>query len=150
MVFFGEPLAQGGARPFRLLGDADHRLVGVELRSGDTAAVGLLDTGAEICAVDIQFVQKHKRLFALAKSKGRASEAGGRKISSKIYKIKEIDLGEGRIVRDLYALAYDFGPLRAILGPDAPFILGYNLVSKLNWELDFRAPGAPMWNAKVR
>jgi hypothetical protein len=149
MVFFGAPLAPGGAKPFRLLGP-DHRLVGVDLRAGDTSAVGLLDTGAEICAVDQQFVQRHKNFFTLVKNKGSATGVGGKKISSKIYKMKELDLGDGRVVRDLYALAYDFGPLRQILGPNAPFILGYNLVSKFNWELDFRTPNAPTWNAVAR
>jgi hypothetical protein len=148
MVFFGAPFA-GGARPFRLLGP-DHRLVGVDLRVGDISAVGLLDTGAEICAVDQQFVQRHKNLFTLVKNKGSATGVGGRKISSKIYKVKELDLGDGRAARDLYALVYDFGPLRQILGPNAPFILGYNLVSRFNWELDFRTQGAPTWNAVGR
>jgi hypothetical protein len=149
MVFFGEPFATGRAKPFRLL-SPDRRLVGIDLRAGKTAAVGLFDTGAEICAVDLRFVQRHKRSFSLVKSKGKASEVGGKRISSKIYKIKKLDLGDGRVLRDLYALAYDFGPLRKILGRDARFILGYNLVSKLYWELDFRTPNSPTWNARLK
>ena len=118
MVFFGEPLATGHARPFLRLGP-EKRLVGVELRAGNATAVGLFDTGAEICAVDLAFLRAHKNLFAPAKAKTQttqASEVGGKKFSSKIYKIKEIDLGDGRMARDVYALAYDFGPLRDALG----------------------------------
>jgi len=149
MVFFGDPLGTGHARPFRPLGP-DRRLVGVEMRVVNVATTGLFDTGAEICAVDQSFVRTHKKLFTLVKNKGRASEAGGKKFSSTIYRIKEIDLGDGRVARDIYALAYDFGPLREALGREAPFILGYNLLSRFTWELDFRKPDAPMWDARER
>jgi hypothetical protein len=149
MVFFGEALAAGRARPFHLLGP-DRRLVGIDLRAGDATAIGLFDTGAEITAVDQQFVQKHKNLFKLVKTKGKASEAGGKRFSPKIYKIKELDLGEGRILRSLYVLAYDFSVLREALGREAPFILGCNLISQFTWELDFRAPNAPTWEAKAK
>ncbi|MCC3245970.1 retropepsin-like domain-containing protein [Methylocystis sp. WRRC1] len=149
MVFFGAPLSTGHARPFRMLGP-DRRLVGVELRVGNVTSVGLFDTGAEICAVDQSFVRKHKKLFTLEKAAGKASEAGGKKFASKIYRIREIDLGDGRVARDVHALAYDFGPLRAALGKETPFILGYNLLSRFTWELDLRAPDRPMWDARGR
>lgn len=146
MVFFGETIAAHHPKPFRLLGP-DQRLVGIDVRVGNTAAVGLFDTGAEITAVDQQFVEKHKNLFTLAKRKGKASEAGGKHFAARIYKIKELDLGEGRILRDIHAIAYDFGALRAVLGRETRFILGYNLVSKFNWELDFKSPNSPTWDA---
>jgi hypothetical protein len=148
MVFFGETPA-GRSKPFRLLGP-DQSLVGIEVRAGNMTAVGLFDTGAEISAVDKQFVQKHKSLFTLVKDKSKASEAGGKLMTSKVYRVKELDLGEGRIVRGVYALVYDFGALREALGRQTPFILGYNVVSKFNWELDFRSPHSPIWDAKLR
>ncbi|KAF2990805.1 retropepsin-like domain-containing protein [Methylocystis sp. MJC1] len=147
MVFFGEPLASGHAKPLRLIGP-DKRLVGIELRAGNAATVGLLDTGAEICAVDLAFMKKNRKLFTPAKDKAKASEVGGRKFSSRLYKIKTLDLGDGRVARDLYALVYDFGPLREALGRETSFILGYNLIDQFTWELDFRAPEKPMWDAK--
>lgn len=149
MVFFGEPLATGRAKPFQMLGP-EKRLFGIALRAGNAAAVGLFDTGAEICAVDLAFMRAHKNLFTPVKAQAKASEVGGRKFSSKIYKIKALDLGDGRKARDVYALAYDFGPLRAALGRGTPFILGYNLLSRFAWELDLRAPDAPIWDALAR
>jgi hypothetical protein len=149
MVFFGAPRAAGAATPFRQLGP-DRRLVGIDLRIGNVSVSGLFDTGAEISAVDQQFVAKHKNLFTLVKNKGKASEAGGKSFSSKIYKIKELDLGDGRILHGVHALAYDFGVLRTALGPQAPFILGYNLIGKFDWELDFVTANAPTWTAKPR
>lgn len=146
MTFFGEPIGAGETKPFRLLGPGK-RLVGIDLRVGDTTAVGLFDTGAEICAVDLSFVLKHRRLFAPVKGKTRASEVGGKRFVSRIFRIKEIDIGDGRIVRDVYALAYDFGVLRGALGSETPIILGYNMVSRFTWELDLRAAGKPTWAA---
>lgn len=148
MVFFGAPFG-GTQRPFRLLGP-EKRLVGVDFRAGALAAIGLFDTGAEICAVDRAFVLKHRRLFAPTKERIGASEASGRKFASRLYKIKEIDLGAGRIARDVYALVYDFGPLRAALGRETSFILGFNLLSQFAWELDFRAADAPLWDARAK
>ena len=149
MVFFGETRATNHPRPFRLIGP-DRRLVGIQLRADSTTAVGLFDTGAEICAVDQQFVNKHKNIFTLVKSKGKASEAGGKQFSHKMYKIKALDLGEGLVLRNVYAIAYDFGVLREALGRQTPIILGYNFVSKLFWELDFTSPASPTWDARAK
>lgn len=149
MAFFGEAPATDRRKPFRLLGP-DQRLVGVDIRAGKTKGVGLFDTGAELSAVDRQFVDKHKKLFTLVKKKGRASEAGGKRFSSKLYKIKELDLGAGRTLRGVYALVYDFGALREALGREAPFVLGMNVLNKFNWWLDFKSPGAPIWDAEPR
>ncbi|QGM98080.1 aspartyl protease family protein [Methylocystis parvus] len=147
MVFFGDPPAHPA--PFRLLGP-DRRLVGVDLRVGNVPAAGLFDTGAEVSAVDQHFVDAHKNLFALAKRKGKASEAGGAGFSSKIYKIKAIDLGQGRVLRGVYALAYDFGPLRQALGSGTPLILGYNVISRFAWTLDLTQAAQPTWDARSR
>jgi hypothetical protein len=149
LVFFGDAPANGRSKPFRLLGP-DQRLVGIEVRSGNTTAVGLFDAGAEISAVDRQFVEKHKNQFTLVKRKGKASEVGGKKFSPQIYKIKEFELARGLILRDVYVIVYDFGVLREALGRETPFILGYNLLSQFNWELDFRSPNAPTWDAKPK
>ena len=149
MTFFGPAHASDQAKPFRLLGP-EKRLVGVDLRIGNATVSGLFDTGAEVSAVDQQFVVKNKKLFTLVKKKSKASEAGGRQFTSRLYKASELDLGDGRIVRDVLVLVYDFGPLRDALGRGTPFILGYNLLSRFNWELDFKSPDAPTWNAKPR
>jgi len=148
MAFFGDA-APARRKAFRQLG-AEQRLVGVDLRVGKETVAGLFDTGAEICAVDAGFVAKHPNLFTLVKSKGKASEAGGGEFAHRIYKIKEIDLGEGRKAHDVFAISYDFGVLRAVLGPGTPFILGYNLISRFDWDLDFTAPGAPSWDARAK
>jgi hypothetical protein len=147
MTFFGD--APAHPTPFRRLGP-EQRLVGVEVKAGNVTAVGLFDTGAEISAVDQQFVDGHKKLFTLVKSKGKASEASGAAFSSKIYRVKSLDLGGGRVLKGVYALAYDFGALRAALGGQTSFILGFNFISRLHWFLDFTQAQAPVWDARAK
>jgi hypothetical protein len=149
MVFFPPSHVLAHAKPFRRLGP-DARLVGIPLRLGKAGVVGLFDTGAELSAVDRQFVETHKKLFTLVTKKAKAGAASGKEFAPRIYKLKELDLGEGLVLRDLFVLSYDFGALRDVLGPQAPIVLGYNVLSRLYWELDFAAPGAPGWSARAR
>ena len=149
MVFFPPTHAIDHPRPFRLLGP-DQRLVGVPLRLGRAGVVGLFDTGAEVSAVDQQFVDSHRKLFTLVKKKARAGAASGKEFAPRIYKLKALDLGEGLVLQDLFVLSYNFGALRDVLGPQTPIVLGYNVLSRMNWELDFAAPGPPIWSARVR
>jgi hypothetical protein len=149
LVFFGDATAGGRPKPFRRLGP-DGRLVGVDLRVGNTTAVGLFDSGAEVSAVDQQFIRKHKGLFVAVRAKASASGVGGKRISLNVYRIKSLDLGEGRVVRDLYVISYDFGRLRAALGRNVPFLMGVNLMRRFAWDFDFRSPDSPTWDAKLK
>ena len=149
LVFFGDVMGDGRPKPFRRLGP-DKRLVGIDLSFGKTATIGLFNSGAEVSAVDQRFIRKHKRLFTPVYAKARASGVGGNQISSKVYKIKSLDLGEGRVLRDLYAISYDFGALGDALGRDVHVLIGYNLIRKFEWDFDFRAPDSPTWDAKLK
>jgi hypothetical protein len=148
LVFFGDMTANSQPEPLRRLGP-DKRLVGVDLRFGRTASVGLFDSGAEVSAVDQRFIRKHKRLFTAVNADARASGVAGARIASKVYKIKSLDLGQGRVLRDVYAISYDFGGLRAALGRGVSFLIGCNVIRKFVWDFDFRAPESPTWDAKL-
>lgn len=149
LVFFGDITARGRPKPFRRLGP-EGRLVGIDLHLGKKATIGLFDSGAEVCAVDQQFIRKHKGLFTAANVKAGASGVGGKRIWSKIYRIKSLDLGEGHVLRDLYAISYDFGALRGALGRDVHLLIGYNLIKRFDWDFDFRAADSPTWDAKLK
>jgi hypothetical protein len=146
MLFPGAP---GPLAPLRRLGP-DGRLVGIETRLGRTRAVGLIDSGAELSAVDRRFVARHRSLFKPAREKAHARDAAGAALSAKLYKVAEIDLGQGRALRDLYVIAYDFGPLRSALGRDAPLILGFNALRPFLWTFDLTAPETPKGRADPR
>ncbi|HEY8065524.1 MAG TPA: retropepsin-like aspartic protease [Methylosinus sp.] len=147
MVFF-PPSDGDGFRPFRRLW-ADQKLIGLDVRLGKTEAVGLFDTGAEISAVDRRFLERHKALFVPLAKKAKVSEASGKKFASKVYRVKEIDLGAGRVLKDVVVVSYDFGPLREALGGETPIILGFDILSRYRWELDFGAEG-PRWRVVGR
>jgi hypothetical protein len=149
LTFFPPAQPNARPRPFRRL-TPEQSLVGIDLRLGRAAAIGFLDTGAELSAVDRVFVATHMPLFTLLKRRVGASGASGGNFSPDLYRIKAIDLGDGLVLRDVYALVYDFGVLRTVLGRGAPVILGYNFVSRLRWDLDFSSPVAPTWNARPR
>jgi hypothetical protein len=149
LVFFGGAAASGRPKPVRRLGP-DRRLIGIDLHFGTTASVGLFDSGAEVSAVDQRFVRKHKRLFTVVNAKASASGVAGARIASKVYKIKSLDLGEGRVLHDVYAISYDFGGLRAALGRDVSFLIGCNVMRRFNWDFDFSAPESPTWDAKLK
>lgn len=147
LVFFGPANPARRPKPFRPLGP-DRRLVGLDARLGGAAMVALFDSGAELSAVDRQFVDRHKKLFTpVSGDAARTSEAGGGQFSHRTYKINALDLGDGRVLRGVYAIAYDFGALRAALGGRTPLILGYNVLSQYKWDLDFQSP-APTWDAR--
>lgn len=149
-IIFPDPKAVGDPKqPFVLLG-AERKLVGVNARIGDVATTGLFDSGAEISAVDLSFVKSHSSLFTPVKSRIKASEAGGGKWVPKLFKLKEIDLGEGRVVKGLFVIVYDFGVLREALGAQTSILLGYNFLSRFQWDLDFTTPDVPKWSARLR
>ncbi len=149
LVFFGDAAASGGAKPVRRLGP-DRRLIGVDLYFGKTSSVGLFDSGAEVSAVDQRFIRKHKRLFTVVNARASASGVAGARIASKVYKIKSLDLGDGRVLHDLYAISYDFGALRAALGRNVSFLIGYNVIRRFSWDFDFRTPDSPTWDARLK
>lgn len=149
MIFFEPAPAGNSPKPFQLLGP-DRRLLGVQLRAGDTPVLGLFDSGAELCAVDRQFVQRHKQMFTFVKHKQQADGAGGGAFTPDIYRIKQMDFGDGLVFRDVYVLVYDFRGMRDVLGAQTPVILGYNLLRKLRWNLDFTVSGAPTWAARLQ
>lgn len=148
MVFFAAARPDGRPAAFQQLGP-DKRLLGIPIRAGSAKSLGLFDTGAEISAIDQQFVEKHKALFVPVKGQQKASEASGGALRSRLYKIKTLDLGEGRVLHGVLALAYDFGALRDALGPQTSFVLGYNVLSKFTWEIDLTKPAEASWVARA-
>lgn len=149
MVFFAALRPDGRPSAFQLLGP-EKRLLGISIRVGRASSLGLFDTGAEISAVDQQFVEKHKSLFTPVKAKPKAREAGGDEIRSHLYKVRTMDLGEGHVLHGVNVLAYDFGALRDALGRETSFVLGYNIISRFNWELDLTKPAQASWTARPK
>lgn len=63
-------------------------------------------------------------------------DATGAKVAFKLYRCSSVKIAginlEGNV------LAMDFTPLKAKVGEDVHVILGYNLIRKFNWVMDFK------------
>lgn len=143
---FFEPIPrEGKTHLLRALG-RDKDLIGIEIDIGELSTYGLLDTGAEITAVDSVYFNAHPELFESVKSRISMRGVNGKTITSRLCKIKSIFLGEGFFIKNLYAIVYDFGALRYEIGDNIPFILGYNFFDKYKWHFNFKKNITPTWN----
>ena len=144
-IRFFEPLPNDHkSHLLRALG-REKDLIGIELDIGSLSTYGLLDTGAEMTAVDSVYFNAHPELFENVKREISMRGANGKKITSRLCKIKFINLGDGFIIKNLYALVYDFNALRDEIGHDTPVILGYNFFEKFKWKFNFKKNITPTW-----
>ena len=121
-------------------------LIGIDLDIGDLSTYGLLDTGAEMTAVDSVYFNAHPELFETVQNKISLRGANGKVIASSLCKIKLINLGNGFIIKNLYALVYDFSLLKDEIGHNTPVILGYNFFEKFKWKFNFKKNITPTWS----
>ncbi len=100
-IRFFEPLPNDRrSHPLRAL-DREKDLIGIELDIGGFSTYGLLDTGAEMTAVDSVYFIAHPELFEYVKSKISMRGANGKTITAKLCKIKSINLGDGFFIKNL-------------------------------------------------
>ena len=145
-IRFFEPLPNDRqSHPLRALG-REKDLIGIEIDIGGFSTYGLLDTGAEMTAIDSVYFIAHPELFENVKSKISMRGTNGNSITAKLCKIKSINLGDGVFIKNLYALVYDFNALRDEIGHDTPVILGYNFFEKFKWKFNFKKNITPTWN----
>jgi len=95
----------------------------------------LFDTGAQLTAVDTQFVEKNPELFTLIASEEIGRDITGKPVFMKFYELSKIQIGALPIER-LTVAAFDFGKLRNYIGENAPIILGTNAIIQANWIFD--------------
>ena len=128
-------------QPFRRL---DHDYIGLPIALQERNYYGLFDTGAQLTSVDQQFVDQNPSLFASA-GPVNVKDSSGQKVSAaKLYKLKSIKIGSFEI-KDIYVIAFDFKAIGIDWGTDVPVILGFNIISKMNWVLDLKND---LWSAQ--
>lgn len=104
----------------------------------NTSYFGMVDSGAEISAVDERYVHYHENQFEFIKDVAEASDAAGKSWTPKLYRMKELAIAGGKTLKDVLVIVYDFGYVRQALGTETPFILGYNVLSQFNWTFDLK------------
>lgn len=95
----------------------------------------LFDTGAQLTAVDIQFVENNPELFTLIDSQEAGHDITGKPIFMKFYELTKIQIG-AMVFEKTTVAAFDFGKLRNYLGENTPIILGANAIIQANWIFD--------------
>lgn len=143
---FFEPTPQDSKNHQLIVLGRERDLFGIELAISGFSAYGLLDSGAEMTAVDSIYFNAHPELFEDVKHKMSIRGAHGTAINSRLCKIKSIFLGEGFFIKNLYALVYDFSNLRDEIGYNTPIILGYNFFEKYKWNFNFKKNITPIWS----
>lgn len=113
--------------------------LGILVQAGGVERGAIFDTGAQLSAVDKEFVLAHPEMFTPLPSQTPVSNITGKPVAADFYELNEIAI-EGLKVKKLVVIAFDFGPdLRQYFGSDTPFILGTNVIVKANWILDLKA-----------
>ncbi|NRA67722.1 MAG: hypothetical protein HRU19_24790 [Pseudobacteriovorax sp.] len=97
---------------------------------------GIWDTGAGLTSVDTAYVTKHPDKFTFVQELTTGIDATGNPVKMKLYKLKALSI-LGTKFADISVLAFDFKPIRPYFNRDVQLILGFNLLSKKNWVLDF-------------
>lgn len=105
---------------------------------GSATYYGMIDSGAELTAVDERYLHYHQDQFEFIKDVAEASDAAGHAWTPKLYRMKELRIDGGTPLKDVIVIVYDFGYVRQALGTDTPFILGYNVLSHFNWTFDLK------------
>ncbi|HWU44591.1 MAG TPA: hypothetical protein VN132_14165 [Bdellovibrio sp.] len=98
---------------------------------------GVWDTGAALTSVDLNFLKEHSNQFSFLQDIDGGTDYTGKPVTIKLYQVESITVA-GVEFKNLKVLAFDFSNVRAGVGHDTHFILGYNIIRKMNWMIDLR------------
>lgn len=126
-------------RNWHLLKRYEKGHLGIAVQFGGLLRGAVFDTGAQLSAVDKDFVLAHPEMFTRLQSESPVGNVTGKPVAADFYELNEIAVERLRL-KKLVVIAFDFGPdLRQYFGSETPFILGTNAIVKANWILDLKA-----------
>ena len=102
---------------------------------GGTQTVAIWDTGAGLSSVDTGFVEKHPSYFEALESVDVGNTIGAT-AKMKTYRVKSLTVG-GVHFDGIRVIAFDFTPLRGHFGSNVNILIGYNIITKADWTVDF-------------
>lgn len=116
------------------MGERFHPYVDI-LWTESICAKGVWDTGAGMTCFDSKFVKKHPELFLrIGTSVGQ--DSSGAKAETPVYMMKGFNLG-GFHFPDSKVVVIDLSVPNSTIKTPMDFILGFNILIKANWILDF-------------
>lgn len=109
----------------------------VHLSAGDQKNNGLFDTGASLTSVDSKYAQAHPSVFKLVSLQNNGFDINGSPFVVKIYQIDSLKIGNVTF-KNILVATFDFGSMSDYLGQDVQFVIGNNIIAKVNWLLDLK------------
>lgn len=113
----------------------EKNIVSIPIQIGADRMNALWDTGAGLSSVDVEYVQTHPHEFDFIQDIDNGFDGTGKPVAMKLYSIKEIKIGP-RLFKNEKVLAIDFSIVRDHISKDIALILGFNLITKMNWFFD--------------
>ncbi len=109
-----------------------------DVELGNAKMMASWDTGYSVTSVDSAYVASHKDAFIATGKKIHSKDVSGAIVDLRLYKAKSITIAGQRFDNE-YVMAEDFSRIRENAGDeDIGMVLGYNLITKLNWRIDLK------------
>jgi hypothetical protein len=106
---------------------------------GDSLVHSLFDTGCESSIVDLAYAKAHPDQFQPLSRSARSVDATGSKDEVEFYRARSLRIGSVEFPSATF-VAFDFKGLRESVGnSDIDAILGYDIISRLDWTFDWKA-----------
>ena len=99
-------------------------------------ALGMLDTGASLTVVNLDYALAHPEFFDPVKEISNGVDTHGRPLKS-VLMITTLFVGGKKFVAE-YVMAIDFTAIHRMTGDKVNFILGHNILKNGTWYLDFQ------------
>lgn len=117
---------------------------GVDVYFNQTKEVAIWDTGATLTLIDKTMLTEFPDNFEFIGEK-TIEDAKGTPIKSELFKIKKLIIADKQLT-DTYVFVTDMSYLTKTI-PGVRMILGYNVISKFNWRMDYQNKS---WSANFR
>lgn len=101
----------------------------------DLETLGMLDTGASLTVVSLDYALAHPEYFTPVKEISNGVDTHGNPLKS-VLMITTLFVGGKKFVAE-YAMAIDFTAIQKMTGEKVNFILGHNILKHGTWSLDF-------------
>ncbi|MBX3039965.1 MAG: aspartyl protease family protein [Bdellovibrionaceae bacterium] len=109
--------------------------VGTGKAKAELETLGMLDTGAALTVVSLDYALAHPEYFTPVKELSNGVDTHGNRLKS-VLMIATFFVGGKQFVAE-YAMAIDFTAIQKMTGEKVNFILGHNILKHGTWYLDF-------------
>jgi hypothetical protein len=107
----------------------------IPVRFGGANRMAVWDTGAELTAVDQNFVAANPELFTAGLVIGNVVDGNYQAVAARLWTMKELTIGR-RVFRNVRVVAVDFSTIHQGTAPDVHLVIGFNVIRHADWYFD--------------